>query len=154
MKLTLEQVYELMDKLVSTGLGEVEIEAEGVKVKLKAKEPKQQVVQAVSAAPAVSAAAAPAPAAAAPSEEKELSGKIIKSPIVGTFYQASAPDKEPFVRVGDIVRKGDVVFIIESMKLMNEVVAENDGIIEAICVENGQLVEYGTELFRIKEMDV
>lgn len=61
---------------------------------------------------------------------------------------------EPFVKVGDQVKKGDTLCIIEAMKLMNEVVAENDGIIEAICVENGQLVEYGTELFRIKEMDV
>ncbi len=149
MKLTLEQVYELMDKLVSTGLGEVEIEAEGVKVKLKAKEPKQQVVQAVSAAPAVSAAA-PAPAAAAPSEEKELSGKIIKSPIVGTFYQASAPDKEPFVRVGDTVRKGDVVFIIESMKLMNEVASDYDGTVAEVLVENGQPVEFGQPILRLE----
>lgn len=148
MKLTLEQVYELMDKLVSTGLGEVEIEAEGVKVKLKAKEPKQQVVQAVSAAPAVSAAAAPA--AAAPSEEKELSGKIIKSPIVGTFYQASAPDKEPFVRVGDTVRKGDVVFIIESMKLMNEVASDYDGTVAEVLVENGQPVEFGQPILRLE----
>lgn len=147
MKLTLEQVYELMDKLVSTGLGEVEIEAEGVKVKLKAKEPKQQVVQAVSAAPAVSAAA---PAAAAPSEEKELSGKIIKSPIVGTFYQASAPDKEPFVRVGDTVRKGDVVFIIESMKLMNEVASDYDGTVAEVLVENGQPVEFGQPILRLE----
>ena len=150
MKLTLEQVYELMDKLVSTGLGEVEIEAEGVKVILKAKEPKQQVVQAVSAAPAVSAAAAPAPAAAAPSEEKELSGKIIKSPIVGTFYQASAPDKEPFVRVGDTVRKGDVVFIIESMKLMNEVASDYDGTVAEVLVENGQPVEFGQPILRLE----
>ena len=150
MKLTLEQVYELMDKLVSTGHGEVEIEAEGVKVKLKAKEPKQQVVQAVSAAPAVSAAAAPAPAAAAPSEEKELSGKIIKSPIVGTFYQASAPDKEPFVRVGDTVRKGDVVFIIESMKLMNEVASDYDGTVAEVLVENGQPVEFGQPILRLE----
>lgn len=150
MKLTLEQVYELMDKLVSTGLGEVEIEAEGVKVKLKAKEPKQQVVQAVSAAPAVSAAAAPAPAAAAPSEEKELSGKIVKSPIVGTFYQASAPDKEPFVRVGDTVRKGDVVFIIESMKLMNEVTSDYDGTVAEVLVENGQPVEFGQPILRLE----
>ena len=150
MKLTLEQVYELMDKLVSTGLGEVEIEAEGVKVKLKAKEPKQQVVQAVSAAPAVSAAAAPAPAAAAPSEEKELSGKIIKSPIVGTFYQASAPDKEPFVRVGDTVRKGDVVFIIESMKLMNEVASDYDGTVAEVLEENGQPVEFDQPILRLE----
>ena len=78
----------------------------------------------------------------------------VKSPMVGVFYAAPTEDAEPFVKVGDQVKKGDTLCIIEAMKLMNEVVAENDGIIEAICVENGQLVEYGTELFRIKEMDV
>lgn len=77
-----------------------------------------------------------------------------KSPMVGVFYAAPMEDAEPFVKVGDQVRKGDTLCIIEAMKLMNEVVAENDGIIEEICVENGQLVEYGTELFHLKEMDV
>lgn len=77
-----------------------------------------------------------------------------KSPMVGVFYAAPTEDAEPFVKVGDQISKGDTLCIIESMKLMNEVVAENDGIIEEICADNGQLVEYGTELFRIKEMDV
>lgn len=77
-----------------------------------------------------------------------------KSPMVGVFYAAPTEDAEPFVKVGDHVSRGDTLCIIESMKLMNEVVAEADGIIEEVCAENGQLVEYGTELFRIKEMDV
>lgn len=76
-----------------------------------------------------------------------------KSPMVGVFYAAPTEDAEPFVKVGDQVKKGDTLCIIEAMKLMNEVVAENDGVIAEICVTNGQLVEYGTELFRIKEID-
>ena len=76
----------------------------------------------------------------------------VKSPTVGVFYAAPAENADPFVKVGDVVHKGSVLCIIEAMKLMNEVVAEKDGVIEAVCAENGQVVEYGTELFRIKEL--
>lgn len=151
MKLTLEQVYELMDKMAVSGLGEVEIESEGVKIKVKAKDP-QPIVQTVSsaaapvAAPTVSTEAAPA---AQPSA-KDLGGKVVKSPIVGTFYEASAPDKDPFVRVGDSVKKGDILFIIESMKLMNEVNSEFDGKVVEILVKNGQPVEFGQPIMRLE----
>ncbi|MBV1816641.1 acetyl-CoA carboxylase biotin carboxyl carrier protein [Clostridium cochlearium] len=73
----------------------------------------------------------------------------IVSPIVGTFYEASAPDKEPFVKVGDKVKKGDVLCIIEAMKLMNEIKSDVDGTVEKVLVKDGQLVEYGMELFKI-----
>lgn len=73
----------------------------------------------------------------------------IVSPIVGTFYEASAPDKEPFVKVGDKVKKGDVLCIIEAMKLMNEIKSDVDGTVEKVLVTDGQLVEYGMELFKI-----
>ena len=76
----------------------------------------------------------------------------VKSPTVGVFYAAPAENADPFVKVGDVVHKGSVLCIIEAMKLMNEVLAEKDGVIEAVCAENGQVVEYGTELFRIKEL--
>ncbi len=76
----------------------------------------------------------------------------VKSPTVGVFYAAPAENADPFVKVGDVVHKGSVLCIIEAMKLMNEVLAEKDGVIEEICAQNGQLVEYGTELFRIKEL--
>ena len=83
-------------------------------------------------------------------EEKEQSkGEEIKSPLVGIFYRASSPEKEPFVKVGDSVKKGQVLGLIEAMKLMNEIEAEKDGIVEAILVENEQMVEYGQVLFRI-----
>ena len=74
----------------------------------------------------------------------------VKSPIVGVFYAAPAEKAESYVKVGDRVRKGQVLCIIEAMKLMNEITAEADGLIKEICVTNGQVVEYGTELFRIK----
>lgn len=85
-------------------------------------------------------------AATAPAEGT----KIIKAPIVGTFYQSSAPDEAPFVKVGDSVSEGDVVCIIEAMKFMNEVNSEVSGTITEILVKDGEFVEYGQELFRVK----
>ncbi|MFZ5975331.1 MAG: acetyl-CoA carboxylase biotin carboxyl carrier protein [Bacillota bacterium] len=73
----------------------------------------------------------------------------VKSPMVGVFYAAPAPDAEPFVKVGDRVKKGDVLCIIEAMKIMNEIVSETDGEIVDICVQNGQVVEYSQILFKI-----
>ncbi|MBQ8649049.1 MAG: acetyl-CoA carboxylase, biotin carboxyl carrier protein [Clostridia bacterium] len=74
----------------------------------------------------------------------------IKSPIVGVFYAASAENAAPYVSLGDSVKKGQTLCLIEAMKLMNEITAEDDGVISEICVTNGQVVEFGTELFRIK----
>ncbi len=86
-----------------------------------------------------------------PAEDaKKSDGTPITSPMVGVFYAAPAPDKEPYVSVGTKVNKGDVLCLIEAMKLMNEVTAEKNGEISEICVENGQVVEYGQPLFMIK----
>ena len=74
----------------------------------------------------------------------------VKSPVVGVFYAAPAEKAESFVKTGDAVNKGQTLCIIEAMKLMNEIVAEEDGVISEVCVTNGQVVEYGTELFRIR----
>ena len=81
---------------------------------------------------------------------EEENYKIVKSPMVGTFYASSAPDKDPFVKVGDKVKKGQVLCIIEAMKLMNEIESEFDGEIVEICVNNEDIVEYGKPLFKIK----
>lgn len=78
------------------------------------------------------------------------SDKVVVSPLVGTFYSASSPDADPFVRVGDAVKKGQVLGIIEAMKLMNEIESEYDGVVEAVLVENESVVEFGQPLFRIK----
>ena len=83
-------------------------------------------------------------------EKAVISGNQIKAPLVGTYYSASAPDAEPFVKIGDTVKKGQTLGIIEAMKLMNEIESEYDGVVEDILVENGQMVEYGQVLFVIK----
>ena len=110
-------------------------------------------VPAPSAAPVVTAASAgvstEAPVEAAESHDI-ASDKVITSPLVGTFYSSSSPDAESFVKEGDTVKKGQVLGIIEAMKLMNEIESEYDGVIEAILVNNEEVVEYGQPLFRIK----
>ncbi len=99
--------------------------------------------QMIAAAPV---AAAPA-AAAAPAEEE--SEHIVKSPMVGTFYASSSPDADPFVSVGKAVKKGDVLCIVEAMKLMNEIEAEYDGVVEQVLAKNAQPLEYGQPIFVI-----
>ena len=96
--------------------------------------------------------AAPVPAAQpqSTSESKPQSGRYIKSPIVGTFYAASAPGKPPFVKAGKSISKGDVVFIIESMKLMNEVKSELDGVVAEVLVSDGEAVEYDQPILRLE----
>lgn len=96
-----------------------------------------------------------APAAEAAKEKENTdspvqSGNVCKSPIVGTFYAASAPDKEPFVTVGKEVHKGDVLYIIESMKVMSEITSEFDGKVKEICVSNGDAVEFGQPIMIIE----
>ena len=81
---------------------------------------------------------------------EEVSGKIVKSPIVGTFYSAPSPDKPAFVKIGDEVKKGDVLMIIESMKLMNEIQSDFDGVVEQILVSDGQAVEFDQPIMVIK----
>ena len=98
------------------------------------------------AAPAASAAAAEPVAAQSPAPS---AGLLIRSPMVGVFYAAPTEDSEPFIKEGDHVRKGDTLCVIEAMKLMNEIPAEQDGVITGILVKNGQTVEYGTPLFQI-----
>lgn len=125
----------LMQELGLTGL---EVNAAGEVVRME----RQWAVGAPAAAPAPVPAEAPAAAE---------TGDCVCSPMVGTFYAAPAENAEPFVRPGDRVKRGDTLCIIEAMKLMNEIPAERDGIIEAVCAENGQVVDYGTPLFRIRE---
>lgn len=83
-------------------------------------------------------------------QEKIQEGKIIKSPMVGTFYSKPSPTSEEFVKVGDMVNKGDTLCIIEAMKLMNEIESEYDGEISEVLIKDGEVVEFGTPLFRIK----
>jgi len=100
--------------------------------------------QFVAPSPVAAAVAAPAPAAPAVEE-----GQIVKSPMVGTFYRSASPGAKPFVDVGQQIKTGDTLCIIEAMKLLNEIDAEHTGVIKAILVENGQPVEFGQPLFVI-----
>jgi acetyl-CoA carboxylase biotin carboxyl carrier protein len=99
--------------------------------------------------PQAAPAAAPATAPAADPVPAPMEGHIMKAPMVGTFYRAGAPDAAPFVEVGQTVKEGDTLCVIEAMKLMNEIEADTSGVIKAIQVENGQAVEYGQPMFVI-----
>lgn len=111
-----------------------------------------QVVRLERSVPPSAAAAEPAACAAPPAPgapETDVCHSVT-SPIVGLFYAAPAENAEPYVSLGDRVRKGQTLCIVEAMKLMNEITADDDGVIDKICAANGQMVEYGTELFRIR----
>lgn len=137
---------ELMDALASKKLGEVAIELEGVKIKIKAAAPAPVIAAASSAAVAPAASAAPAAAAAAETETAPAddlpAGTQVKSPLVGTFYSSPSPDEPPFVLVGQEVREGDTLCIIEAMKVMNEIKAPCSGKVVRIMAQPGDMVEY------------
>lgn len=156
--MNLSEIKQLIGLVNGSDLQEAIIEEGDFKIILRRNVP-QSVQYAPAPAPAP-APAAPAPAAApaaapAPPLEATLTAQAaglidVCSPIVGTFYQASSPDAAPFVAVGDTIKKGDILCIIEAMKLMNEIEAEISGTIAEILVENGQPIEYDQPLFRIK----
>jgi acetyl-CoA carboxylase biotin carboxyl carrier protein len=146
----LRKLKKLIDLVQESGIAELEITEGEEKVKIV----KGGAVS-VSPGPAVPAAAPAAetrpaaPAAPAPAAEAEAGqeGRVIKAPMVGTFYRSASPDAKPFVEVGQTVKEGETVCIIEAMKLMNEIESDAAGAIKAILVENGQPVEYGQPLF-------
>lgn len=151
LKLSVSEMKELMDKMSALGLQKVTIVQGDFTFKAEAKPPVEAVCYAsdpqnVPAAPA----AVDVPLQAVPAKEEVPCGNVMKSPIVGTYYAKPAPDKEPFVSVGMKVKKGDVLFIIESMKLMNEVTSEFDGEVVEILAEDGQGVEYGQPVMVIR----
>ncbi len=156
-----KEIQKLLDFIASSGLDEVIIETSELKVKVR----RNSTVQAVVAAPAPQVAAAPAaPAAiAAPAAKKEQAAPdtaaaetndaklvTIKSPMIGTFYRASSPESPAFVNVGDEIRPGKVVCVIEAMKLFNEIESELSGKIVKILVENATPVEFDQPLFQVE----
>ena len=148
-------IERLADIINSKELSEVTIVDGGKTITIKGKKcPPPPPMQPMMPPPFAGAAPTAPPTAGenVSVEEKapELSGNIVKSPIVGTFYAAPSPDKPPFVRVGDEVKKGDVIMIIESMKLMNEIQSEFDGVVEKILVSDGQAIEYDQPIMIIK----
>ena len=150
----LDELLKLIRAVSDSELTGFKYEAEGVCLNLKKE---KEVVTAVQTLPAagVSQSVMPMQAVAASEEkaagtkEAEQKGFLVKSPLVGTFYAAPAEDAAPYVAVGDTVKKGQTVAIVEAMKLMNDIESDFDGTVAEILVENGEMVEYGQPLFRI-----
>jgi len=164
--LDLDQLKQILDLVKEHDLAEFEVEHEGLRLRVRKNgagafgisgptpslPPHVAAVAAPVAATPVAATAGPAPAQPPEADvaEAEIELAIVKSPIVGTFYRSSEPGAATFVEVGSTVKKGDVLCIIEAMKLMNEIDSEYDGEITNIYVENGQPVQYGERLFAIR----
>ena len=156
--MTLDEIKQLIEFIKGHDLSEFELEQDGVKVRIKSGGNHHQmaaVPQMPATIPMMTAApmAAAMPASAgAPAAADDNGGELasVKSPIVGTFYRSAEPGAKAFVSVGDTVRKGQVLCIIEAMKLMNEIDSEYDGEVTSIYIENGQAVQYGERLFAIK----
>jgi acetyl-CoA carboxylase biotin carboxyl carrier protein len=136
-----EQIIRLIETVSASSLSEFEYQEGEVRLVLKAE---KQIVTAVPA---------PSSPSAVPDGEQQGAviddGTFIKSPLVGTFYSAPSEDAQAYVQVGDTVKKGQVIGIIETMKLMNEIECDRDGVIAEILIENEQVVEFGQPLFRI-----
>jgi len=151
----LRKLKKLIDLVQESGIAELEITEGEEKVKIVKDgavsiTPAAAVTPGLAAAPArVEARPAPATPAAPPAAEPEAGqeGHVVKAPMVGTFYRSPSPDAKPFVEVGQTIKEGQTICIIEAMKLMNEIEADASGVVKAVLVENGQPVEYGQPLF-------
>lgn len=147
----IDDLKELINFLKSTDITEVSIEKDGTKIRLRREHlisrPEPRVFQ---AAGHREAAAPPAPA---PTEEDDSHRLItVTAPLVGTFYRSPSPEAPAFVEIGDVVKKGQVICIIEAMKLMNEIESEADGVLAKVLVENAHPVEYGEPLFLLEPL--
>jgi acetyl-CoA carboxylase biotin carboxyl carrier protein len=155
--MTLDDIKQILELVREHELAEFELERDGLKLRIRKAGGQVTFVPtpaALAPAPLGSAAAVPVPAQSTPvlasDDGESVNLAVIKSPIVGTFYRSSEPGAEAFVNVGDTVRKGQVLCIIEAMKLMNEIESDCDGEIAAIYVENGRPVQFGERLFAVK----
>ena len=157
---TIEEIKELINTLDGSSLTSLEIKGENGEKLILSKESKKEITVAPAIQSVIPQAAAPAPQAtsaepapaAAPAETKPADDnyRVITSPMVGVFYTSPSPEADPYVSVGQSIQSGDVVCIIEAMKLMNEIPATESGTIAEICVSNGDIVEYGQPLFKLK----
>jgi acetyl-CoA carboxylase biotin carboxyl carrier protein len=145
----LKDLYALMERFEKSGLTEVLVKKDGEEICLKKSPPVQIVAQ---PAPVAHIAQEGRPADAEPAVRHAADTEIIRSPLVGTFYRAAAPDAPPFVEKGDTVKKGKPLCILEAMKLMNEFQAEYDLEVVAILVDNGNMVEFGAPLFEVRRL--
>lgn len=146
----LDEIKELLDLFNASGVGELEIEREGVRIRIrKAGQPADNPAP---AAPALLAQTIESPATVDLEGGGDSGQVLVKSPIVGTYYDAASPGSAPFVNVGDTVEPGQVLCIIESMKLMNEIESEIAGVIVSKLASNAQPVEYGEALFTLRPL--
>lgn len=153
-----KDIKKLMDDMGNSKLDSLDIEfPDGIKISMTKNSQKEVVVTTkktdvidASAPITVPVVTEKKEASLVTMDNKEENYKIVKSPMVGTFYESSSPDAEAFVKIGDKVKKGQVLCIVEAMKLMNEIESEFDGEIVEVCVKNEDVVEYGMPLFKIK----
>lgn len=152
----IKDIVTLIEAVSKNNLTSFLFEENGTKISLKKEKERETVVTAV---PAMTAGVPQMQAVPAEGQTESLpaaaetgiqSENVVTSPLVGTFYAAPSPDADVFVKVGDMVKKGQVLGIIEAMKLMNEIESDFDGVVEAVLVNNEEVVEYGQPLFRIK----
>ena len=139
--MTNQEIFDLMDRFQRSSLRSMKLSCQDFSIELEQGAPAAAAAAAPAAAPAPTAAAAPAPQPESP---------VISTPLVGTYYAASAPDQPPFVTAGDRVAKGQTVCLIEAMKMMSEVPAPCDCVIEEVLKANGDLAAFGEALFRYK----
>ncbi|MEZ7984280.1 MAG: acetyl-CoA carboxylase biotin carboxyl carrier protein [Pseudomonadales bacterium] len=143
----IRKVKKLIELLEESNVQEIEIKEGEESVRISRGGNTVQMVAAPAAAPAPVAAAVAAPAAApAPVESAAPAGHAICSPMVGTFYQSASPETPPFIKVGQSINKGDVVCIVEAMKMMNQIEADQSGVVQAILVKDGEPVEFDQQL--------
>lgn len=146
-----QEMISLIKAVSDYGMTEFKLDNGTVKLSLK-----KECIQSGAATAVQTPAAVMAEASAAGSQMPEVSGdafssdQVVVSPLVGTFYSSPSPEAESFVKVGDRVKKGQILGIIEAMKLMNEIESDYDGVVEAVLVKNEDVVEYGQPLFRIR----
>lgn len=146
----LRKLKKLIDLVQESGISELEVTEGEEKVRIAKQLTAAPVAhQVYAAAPVAHAAPVAAAAPAVASEPEPPAGHVVKSPMVGTFYRASSPDAKAFVEVGDTVKEGQTLCIVEAMKLLNEIEADASGVVKAILIENGQPVEFGEPLFVI-----
>lgn len=145
-----DKIKELIEAVSKSNLTRFEMEEGNLKISMRTDKEGKQVILAAPESPAAPAPV-PVPVAAAPVREEGMpEGNVVKSPLVGTFYCAPSENADPYVKVGDVVKKGQVLGIVEAMKLMNEIESDYDGEVVEILVENEQMVEYGQPLFVIR----
>ena len=154
MDFDLEKIRQLIDLMNANDLQELEVHDDGKKIRLRKTEDKEIVAiptAPVAAAPVAAPVAGVPPAAPAANGAPSDNGMVnIPSPMVGTFYRSPNPEADPFVEVGDRVRPDSVMCIIEAMKVMNEILADVEGVLQEILVANGEAVEFGQPLFVVK----